>query len=231
MKRLLLALAGAAFVFTVTMFAVWPKLRVPSTSLPTSTTLEVRPTAPLWRVFYAEPSGMYRTLPKYRDYGHLLLSPEVLHEYRTKDADGDGTISWVELMAFLNKWWYIFDYRDNAYAMHPNEFFFSATGDCEDFAIFVADFLRYWGFPAYVGVVESDAGRHAVALVQVPSTPEPYDVIYLDVAEPVHGEVVPEGHYLIIDYTKVGGFSPGTVEGAWWLAEVWPPSVLYGARM
>jgi transglutaminase-like putative cysteine protease len=157
----------------------------------------------------------------YRAYGEPVDATTRL-EYRSADRSRDGTLQATEIIDFVEKWDSKFNYYINDWALTPTEFMESETGDCEDFATFTADFLRFWDIPAYVGVVQSEEGNHAVTLMRVARPDNRFLCFYVG-----EGTYVDEGYYIPIDYGTVGSFT-SAVGNDWYMLDVFTVERIYG---
>jgi len=160
----------------------------------------------------------------YRGYG-TPIDKRTEREYHSADKDGDGWLSPIEIVDFVTKWNNLFRYTHNVWALTPTEFHKSKAGDCEDIAIFIADFFNYWTVPAYVGGIESKLGGHAIVLMGVHEAVDGFINFYV-----APGTYVEEGYYIPIDYDVIGGFSDAVGEN-WYMGDVWTTGNIYGLRL
>jgi len=152
--------------------------------------------------------------------------------YASADTDGDGYLTWKEIQAFqaqLGKW---FRYRRNGTALKPDQFLDQGGGDCEDWALMTAGFLRYWGWRPYVGVFDhpDDPAAHAVCMVWWGDRPPGFDSHHVPGGRTATGEPLTAGYYVPIDYGVVGGRS-GAMDSTWRLARMYDPEMIYGRTM
>lgn len=168
--------------------------------------------------------GATEAVPAGATVGRSIPDPATRSLFASADVDGDGLIVWAEVTLFQRRLLATYGYRTNEHALAASEFVGTRGGDCEDWAIVTVGMLAWWGVHAVVGVVESDSGTHAVALVPVPETPRSV------------GTFTRVGHdgtstiYVPIDYGEVGGFSTA-VRGPWRLTRVYDAAAIVGRRM
>lgn len=161
-----------------------------------------------------------------------LSNEELLFDYIDADTDGNGHLSWEEVVEFQRKTYRSFSYRNNRYALPPDEFLDRGGGDCEDFALYACGMLRFWGWNCKVaGYYPPNGGDgHALALVWSENPIQGYG--YIEVPEGVYvgGEEMRPGCWIPIDYDQVGAFSEvmGTNWQLWDLEEL---NALYWREM
>lgn len=141
------------------------------------------------------------------------------------DRDRDGSLSWSEVQAFQHLLDERYRYLANDVALWPSQFIDAGGGDCEDWALMTATFLRFWGIAAEIGSIHSDTGHHAVAFVPVSSAPSGFLQITIG---GTHDS--PATTYVPIDYTHVGGLS-NAVGGSYTVTRVRRPEELFGRAM
>jgi hypothetical protein len=146
---------------------------------------------------------------------------DLYDRYAKADRNRDGNLDWPEIRAFQNELHREFRYVTNHTALRPDAFLRNGGGDCEDWAIVAAGLLQFWQVPVYIAAITSDAGRHAVALVQTDKPPA--GALYFTFAE--HWNL-PDSTYVPIDYHVVGGLTDA-VAGEYWIDEVWRPEEIY----
>lgn len=157
-----------------------------------------------------------------------ISDPELLTVYAAADTDGDGGLSWRELEVFQELVFGTFIYADNPRALSPDEFLSAGEGDCDDFALFTAGLVRFWGGLPYIGVIRGGDRTigHAVCLVYTPDEPE-YPVFWTNDGSAVYpGIDLPAGYFVPVDYEYVGSLSNAVSEG-WTLAEIMIPEEIY----
>ena len=156
-------------------------------------------------------------------------SPELLMIYAAADTDRDEGLSWGELEEFQELAAGTFTYAANSRALRPDEFLAAGGGDCEDFALFTAGLVRFWGGLPYIGVIRGGdrTAGHAVCLVY--SREEPvYHFYWTNDGSAVYpGLDLPAGYFVPVDYEFVGGLSNAAAKG-WSLAEIMIPEEIYG---
>lgn len=133
-----------------------------------------------------------------------IQDKEVLSIYINADTNKDGFLSWKEIQDFQMKINREFKYISNYTALRPDEFVKAGGGDCEDWALFSAGFLRFWGYDSYIGLLNFKENYHAVALVRVDELPRRFKGYRITSARLKSGEPLPGGIYTFIDYYKVG---------------------------
>ncbi len=87
--------------------------------------------------------------------------------YLAADLNRSGRLAFEELQAFQEKTWREFRYESNEPALRPDEFLAAGCGDCEDFALYTAGLLRFWGWEPYLGILAASrhgSNGHAVCL-------------------------------------------------------------------
>jgi len=135
-----------------------------------------------------------------------LEDEEVLDLYRSADLNGDGILWWDEIKTFQLDIGRRFEYISNDEGLPPDLFFREGGGDCEDWAIFTAGLLEFWGYEVYIGSFCFKDSYHAVTLVRVETLPRRYRGWYIRRAEidgSVNGDLEP-GMFTVIDYHRVG---------------------------
>jgi hypothetical protein len=158
------------------------------------------------------------------NYGNNI-SENTLQVFGNADLNRDSKISVAELQAFQNWLKRNFKYKENATALHPDDFILQGGGDCEDFAIMTTCMLNYHGVVAYVAMFgRVTVNKHAVCIAQVTADKTPGYLYYT-----LSGWGIPSGLYIPIDYEKVGGLS--AIDRRWKIARVYMPVRIYGVYM
>jgi len=153
------------------------------------------------------------------------ISEGTLQIFRNADSNRDGKISVAELRNFQRWLKRSFRYKENATALHPDDFVAQGGGDCEDFAIMTTCMLNYHGVVAYVAMFgRVTVNKHAVCIAQVTTSKTPGYLYYT-----LNGWGIPSGTYIPIDYEKVGGLSG--IDRRWKIARVYKPFTIYGVYM
>lgn len=174
--------------------------------------------------FIREPRFIERTAV--RDRGVLDL-------YLSADTDGSGKLSFTELQAFQDELYRRYRYISNDYALSPDQFLDEGGGDCEDWALFTAGLLRYWGWKPYIGSLASGPGAigHAVCLSYEEGRIPPGSTTFtLRGMKTLAGTPIPDGVYLPIDYQFVGRLSNAVGPGDK-LRTVYIPEECYGDKI
>ncbi|MFP4563920.1 MAG: hypothetical protein ACLFRY_11500 [Spirochaetia bacterium] len=154
---------------------------------------------------------------------------DLLTAYAAADTDCDGGLSWRELEVFQELVAGTFAYAENSRALRPDEFLTAGEGDCEDFALFTAGLVRFWGGRPFIGVIRGSSRitGHAVCLVYTREKPG-YPVYWTNDGSAVYpGIDLPEGYFVPVDYEHVGSLSNAVAAG-WSLAEIMIPEETYG---
>lgn len=129
------------------------------------------------------------------------------------DDNGDGQLSWAEIINFQERVFKEFIYRNNDIVLTPEQFYEAKGGDCDDFAVFSASFLNHFGYSAYlVGFKKQGAlAGHEVAALFIGDSTFPGGFIKINnrklykpkTCEEI-SESAPNGNYVILDYWKIG---------------------------
>ena len=146
------------------------------------------------------------------------------------DAYGSaGGVSWDDVQRFQHDLVRTTDYRHEARALHPSEFYATGGGNCVDYALATAAFLQHHGVRSYVGgfFPPGEQLGHAVVLVPVTEVPAGFASVTISGWKTEDGRSVPDGTYVPIDYEHVGGFSNATAPNAE-LTRIWRPEHLVG---
>ncbi len=161
-----------------------------------------------------------------------IRDPRLEAIYAAADSDRNGHLSWQEIVSFQKTIYAIFSYKPNTTALRPDEFLDQRGGDCEDWALFTAGLLQYWGWNVEIATFLPTEGTtgHAVAFVRVQS-PIPgigTYTIYPSQAAPSLG--IEAGTYIPIDYNDVGEFT-NAMHADYYLYRLSAPEALYGQVM
>ncbi|MDX9958026.1 MAG: hypothetical protein AB7T74_06110 [Clostridia bacterium] len=162
-----------------------------------------------------------------------LENPALIRRYLAADLNTSGKLSFDELAVFQKKTYNEFRYEDNEFALRPDEFLDAGGGDCEDFALYTAGLLRFWGWEPYLGSF-GPAGNgigHAVCLSYEEGS-FARTFTYYEVASwsSYDGTPLKSGKYVPIDYDKVGSLSTAVTKG-WTLRSIYIPEKAWGLRM
>lgn len=160
--------------------------------------------------------------------GSGLVPDRVLNVVYAAYSEGSG-LSWEDVQRFQSDLIRSTEYRHESRALAPNEFYASGGGNCVDYAVATAAFLRYHGVESYVGAFFAPGARvgHAVVLVPVQDVPAGYRYIEIENWTTSDRHRIPDGRYVPIDYEFVGGFSGATAPNAV-LRDVFRPEQLVG---
>jgi predicted transglutaminase-like cysteine proteinase len=162
----------------------------------------------------------------------LARKSEVKHElvisrYDRADLDHDDELSWRELRKFQEAVFRDFRYESNGKALRPEEFFLTGGGDCEDFAIFSAAMLTYWGWDAYVASMgTNDNDAHAVVFIKV-DRPPAWASFYEIPKGTGNPRFAASGTFVPVDYDVVGGLSNAVTPGST-VTDIVVPRAWYG---
>ncbi len=162
-----------------------------------------------------------------------ISDPALIKQYLSADLNGSGRLSFNELEAFQEKTVLAFKYQKNEFALRPDEFIAAGGGDCEDFALYTAGLLRFWGWEPYIGVLrpQNGSGGHAVCLsYETEPFSENYVYYNLQSWATADGTALKPGSYVPIDYQYVGSNS-NAIEKGWKLKEVYIPEKAWGLQM
>jgi hypothetical protein len=162
-----------------------------------------------------------------------IADSALINKYLAADLDGSGKLSFSELEAFQKATYRDFSYKDNDYALRPDLFLAAGGGDCEDFALYTAGLLRFWGWEPYIAsFAPSSSGiGHAVCFsYEEGAIPAGYSYVSLSGWTTEDGSELKAGRYLPIDYDQVGSLS-NAVGKSWKLREVYRPEAIYGMKM
>jgi hypothetical protein len=158
-------------------------------------------------------------------------SSSLLELFADADTDRSGTLSWPELAAFQRRLMSSHRYRSNGYALHPVDFMKAGGGDCEDFSLVTVLLARFWGWDAYVACFFDRRSGHAIAMVRSPGpVPRNYQSFSLTGVRTLHGDSVPAGRYVPVDYEHVGSYSTALRAGMV-MEYIMSPEQMYGEVM
>jgi hypothetical protein len=162
-----------------------------------------------------------------------LFDPELVGRYLDADLNGSGRLSFDELKVFQDRTYRDFRYEPNELALRPDQFLKAGGGDCEDFALYTAGLLRFWGWEPYIA---SFAGSrtsigHAVCFsYEEGAFPKGYTYYEISSWATEDGTALRPGKYVPIDYDHVGSLS-GAVGSGWKLRSVYIPEKAWGLTM
>ncbi len=162
-----------------------------------------------------------------------LTNQSLFSRYLEADLNGSGKLSFDELEAFQRKTYRDFQYEANELALRPDEFLEANGGDCEDFALYTAGLLRFWGWDPYIGSLGPSRGGigHAVCLsYEEGSFSGLYTYFELESWVAEDGTGLKPGKYVPIDYDQVGGLT-NAVEKGWKLRSIYIPEKAWGLVM
>ena len=162
-----------------------------------------------------------------------LTDPGLLGRYLEADLNGSGRLSFDELEVFQRKTYRDFRYESNLLALRPDEFLAAGGGDCEDFALYTAGLLRFWGWEPYLGSLGPASGGvgHAVCLsYEEGSFPGGFTYFEVDGWTAEDGSSLKAGRYVPIDYDHVGSLSDA-VRSGWKLRSIYLPEEAWGLEM
>lgn len=151
--------------------------------------------------------------------------PELTRMFGNADANRDGWLSWGEITHFQSRLFRSYRYLTNATALRPEQFLAAGGGDCEDWAIMTAVFLRFWGMNPAIGSISSSTGQHAVTFVPASNVPEHH--LLITAWDPTNMDFYHEVVYTPVDYYVVGGLS-GAVGTDYQLTTVYHPPDMFG---
>ncbi len=162
-----------------------------------------------------------------------IADQSLVDRYLRADLNHSGRLSFDELGTFQRKTYREFRYESNALALRPDEFLATGGGDCDDFALYTAGLLRFWGWEPYLGCLSPGDGKegHAICLSH---EEEPFSkaYAYYDVSATTteDGSSLRPGRYVPIDYDLVGGLTDAAGKG-WRLTSIYVPEKAWGRRM
>jgi hypothetical protein len=158
---------------------------------------------------------------------------DLISRYLEADLDGSGKLSWDELSAFQKKTYKEFRYESNDVALRPDEFLHAGGGDCDDFALYSAGLLRFWGWEPYLGCLSPGRGKegHAICLsYEEGSFSSSFTYFDLTAGSTEDGSPLKCGRYVPIDYDCVGALSNAAGK-CWKLVEIFVPEKAWERRM
>ena len=192
---------------------------------------------------YEVPSLGLRTSSKLEAIAAIRLPPfiattgitdqSLIDHFLGADLNHSGRLSYDELSTFQIKTYKEFRYESNDVALRPDEFLAAGGGDCDDFALYTAGLLRFWGWEPYLGCLSPGDGKegHAICLSH---EEEPFSkaYAYYDVSATTteDGSSLRPGRYVPIDYDLVGGLTDAAGEG-WKLTSIYVPEKAWGRRI
>ena len=153
--------------------------------------------------------------------------------YLDADLDCSGKLSWDELAEFQKKTYKDFRYEPNDVALRPDEFLHIGGGDCDDFALYSAGLLRFWGWQPYLGCLSPGRGDvgHAICLsYEEGSFSSSFTYYDIGAGRTEDGSPLKAGRYVPIDYDEVGELTNASGKG-WKLREIYVPEKAYGLNM
>lgn len=162
-----------------------------------------------------------------------LTNSSLITRYLEADLNGSGKLSFDELETFQRKTYREFRYEANELALRPDEFIKAKGGDCEDFALYTAGLLRFWGWEPYLGSIGPARGGvgHAVCLsYEEGSFSKLYTYYELEAWTTEDGSGLKPGKYVPIDYDQVGSLTDAA-ENGWKLRSIYTPEKAWGLRM
>jgi hypothetical protein len=153
--------------------------------------------------------------------------------YLDADLNGSSRLSFDELDTFQDRTFREFRYEANERALRPDEFLAAGGGDCEDFALYTAGLLRFWGWEPYIASFagSNEGTGHAVCLsYEEGAFPSDYTYFRIDEWTTEDGSTLKPGSYVPIDYDHVGSLS-SAVHPGWKLRSVYTPEKAWGLEM
>ncbi len=162
-----------------------------------------------------------------------LVDQKLVTRYLTADLDTSGKLSLEELSVFQRATYADFKYELNERALRPDEFLASRAGDCDDFALYTAGLLRFWGWDPYLASFGPSGNGigHAVCLYyEAGAIPAGYTYFNVESWTAMDGTVLKPGRYVPVDYDHVGALSDA-VEKGWKLRSIHIPEKSWGLSM
>ena len=158
----------------------------------------------------------------------------LINRYLMADTDNNGKLSFMELEQFAQKVRTYVSYMHNDTALRPDIFLKEGGGDCEDFALYIAGLLRFWGWQPYIACFgpPDDGSGHAVCFSYEGSGgfPSSYTYYILQGKTAWDGTPLPDGKYIPIDFEEVGRLS-NAVRVGWVLEEIFIPEKTWGMKL
>ena len=162
-----------------------------------------------------------------------FFNADLVGRYLDADLNGSGRLAFEELKVFQEKTCREFRYESNELALRPDEFLAAGGGDCEDFALYTAGLLRFWGWEPYLGSLAASRGSigHAVCLsYEEGAIPKDFEYFELSAWTTEDSSALRAGTYVPIDYDHVGSLSDAVGAG-WKLRSVYIPEKAWGLSM
>ena len=158
----------------------------------------------------------------------------LMDRYFSADSDGNGKLSYVELEYFAHKVRTYVIYKHNETALRPDRFLAEGGGDCEDFALYIAGLLRFWGWQPYIACFDTPdkSDGHAVCFSYEGSGGFPQNYVYYTLTgkSAWDGTPLPDGKYISIDFEHVGEVLDVEKKG-YVLSDIFIPEKAWGIRM
>lgn len=124
----------------------------------------------------------------------------LVEHFLQADSSGDGVLQWRELQQWLDKLYRNYSYFHNQVVYDPLTFRRQGGGDCDDWTVYIAEFLFFWNHKAYFGAfVNSSPMGHAMTLIELPEDPR----VYMRYNRIILGNK----KYMIIDYNALNVFA------------------------
>jgi hypothetical protein len=126
-----------------------------------------------------------------------------------------------------------FRYESNDIALRPDEFLHAGGGDCDDFALYSAGLLRFWGWEPYLGCLSPGRGKegHAICLsYEDGSFSSSFTYFDVTAGSTEDGSPLKRGRYVPIDYDCVGELSNAAGK-SWKLTEIYVPEKAWERKM
>jgi len=162
-----------------------------------------------------------------------FFDPDLAGRYLDADLNGSGRLSFDELKVFQERTYRNFRYEANEPALRPDEFMTAGGGDCEDFALYTAGLLRYWGWEPYIGLLagsEYEIGHVVCLSYEEGSFPDGFTYFDIKAWTTEDGSPLRPGTYVPIDYSHVGSLSNAVKKG-WKLRSIYTPEKAWGLDM
>jgi hypothetical protein len=167
------------------------------------------------------------------EYDHLAISEEMMAPFFAQfDTNENGQLDCNEAEYFFftveKNVKYRYDNENEAdtdsndrigdarpgsnYYQLPLETFIERRGDCDDVAMLQTAFYNYYGFEAYVALVDTDGGKysnHAISIVNIENHEDWPDIL----GHPVHTYNMSYGYFLLVDNTYSRDFGAVYYDG------------------